>query len=61
MSEVSEELRETAVYNTILTGLAEGRNTLQELSFAYRIFQSENQCVLKESDGAGISGKGIFF
>jgi AAA+ ATPase superfamily predicted ATPase len=31
MSEVSEELRETAVYNTILTGLAEGRNTLQEL------------------------------
>ena len=29
--------------------------------FAYRIFQSENQCVLKESDGTGISGKGVFF
>lgn len=31
LREVSEELRETAVYNTLLSTMAEGRNTLQEL------------------------------
>lgn len=55
---LSEELRETAVYNTILATIADEKNgKLNAMYGPYRILPGEDQCLSEESDGTGAGGK----